>query len=496
MKTETIDLSITEIDLQAANILGHEYAIKYTALPVSQSPRHLWVAMDHNVATDAAVIRDLEDITGLHIMPLIAPAEDIRFHINDIYGEDEIQAIVSQSMAVNQPNKINEPDPELAKIIMAAPVVKLLKSIIDIGVANRASDIHIEPLDSQLRARYRIDGRLTSFAKIRIDLHPNVISRLKIMANMDIMEKRRPQDGHFTEIIQGEKIDFRVSTISTAQGEKAVIRLLYGQTGRLKKEELGFFEDDLEDITRLFHQPHGAIFITGPTGSGKSTTLSSFIEELNSPNKNIITIEDPIEHPIPGVNHIGVDRGAGLDFSNILRSILRQDPNIIMVGEVRDKETAKLSVQAALTGHLMLSTLHTNDAPGVIERLIDMGVDNYIVASALMGVISQRLVRRLCPACKKPVAPSSEIAGIFGLAAGHIIYEATGCARCYHTGYKGRLAIYEYIIIDHNHRRLMAKEPFTVAEQLRQDKRLRRNIARNLLAGNTSVSEVISFANM
>jgi type IV pilus assembly protein PilB len=291
--------------------------------------------------------------------------------------------------------------------------------------------------------------------------------------------------------VLGEQVEFRLSTVPTINGEKAVIRLLYGGANRIKKKDLGFSPDDLEKITRLFHQPYGAVIVTGPTGSGKSTTLSTFLEELNSAGKNIITVEDPVENPLLGVNHINASQAGGMGFADALKHNLRQDPDVIMVGEMRDRETARIAVQAALTGHVVLSTLHTNDAAGVIERLTDMGIEHYLAAAALNGVISQRLVRRICAECVVPVCLTPEQALLLELEPETPVFAGTGCGHCQQSGYKGRFAVYEYIIMNEKLRRRMSKDPARFAVKQRRKRGLRENAIHALLQGKTSADEVI-----
>jgi len=486
---QAIDLA-TLADLPA-HLLSHEYAVKYSALPIRVEGSHLWVAMED---TDCAkTLADLADITGLFIVPMQASSADIRRRLDQLYGEEAVHTIASQFLVEEKLRLRPEaPDKALLAELSNAPAVRLIDSLIESGVLNRASDIHIEPYGSSLRARYRVDGELVTFATVDLSLLPYVISRLKIMGDLDIAEKRLPQDGHFSMGVMGERIEFRLSTMPTHLGEKAAIRLLYGRTARLKKDQLGFFEDDLERLTRLFHLPHGAIFMTGPTGSGKSTTLTSFLEELNHEKRNIITIEDPVENPIAGINHVKVERMAGLDFASALRHILRQDPDIIMIGEVRDEETARIAIQAAITGHVVLSTLHTNDAAGVIERLSDMGIESYLAAAAINGIISQRLVRRICPDCIAPAKLTGHEAQCLELPADTPVYAGKGCGHCNSTGYKGRLAVYEYIIMTEQLRRRMSKYPARLAQHLRKTQRLMLNAAKNVQQGNTTASEALS----
>jgi len=489
MNIETIDLAVTDLDVEVANLLGFEYAAKYEALPVRREGQHLWVAMSRSCDKTLA---DLADLTGLYIMPLIAPAEEIRFHINQLYGVENMHSLASQFLVDEQLKKREDAhDWDILMSISSASAVRLLDSLIEAGVLSRASDIHIEPFGQQLRARLRVDGQLITYATVDLAMLPNILSRLKIMSGLDIAEKRRPQDGHFTMAIAGEKIEFRLSTLPTTLGEKAAIRLLYEQTARLKKDGLGFFDDDLQKLTRLFNRPYGAIFMTGPTGSGKSTTLNCFLEELNSSEQNIVTVEDPVENPILGVNHVNTERAAGLDFANALRHILRQDPDIIMIGEVRDQETALIAIRAAITGHLVLSTVHTNDAAGVIERLVDMGVEPYLAAAAIIGVVSQRLVRRICGDCRVVVQLSNLSAKLLDIPDNAVVYKGQGCARCNNTGYKGRLAVYEYIIMDEDMRRGIGTNPAAFVDKWRENDNLKKNAVRNVLRGNTTADEII-----
>ncbi|MCL2527685.1 MAG: GspE/PulE family protein [Defluviitaleaceae bacterium] len=483
---ETVDL--TTIADPPTQLLTHDYASKYTALPIRQEGGHLWVAMEDPKCYKT--ITDLAEITGFFIVPMQASGVDIRRFHDQLYGEEAMHTIASQFLVEEKlRQRTQAPDAALLQQLSAAPAVRLIDSLIESGILNRASDIHIEPFGSSLKARYRVDGELITFGLVDLSLLPNVISRLKIMGDLDIAEKRKPQDGHFSMIVHGERVEFRLSTMPTHLGEKAAIRLLYGQASRLKKEDLGFFPEDLEILTQLFHRPHGAIIMTGPTGSGKSTTMTSFLEELNHEGRNITTVEDPIENPLVGVNHVKVERMAGLDFASALRHILRQDPDIIMIGEIRDQETARIAMQAAITGHVVLSTLHTNDAAGVIERLSDMGVETYLSAAAINGIIAQRLVKRICPDCIAPAKLPKGSAGILGLPRDTPVFAGTGCRRCNNTGYKGRLAVYEYIIMTDQLRTQMNNDPVQLALQLRKRKGLRANVAQNVKLGHISVAE-------
>ena len=475
---------IPKFDIEIAEILGHEYAIKYNALPIKQTDQHLTVMVPHGTAD--TVLRDLADLTGLYIHTRHADAETIRYYISKLFGLGNINTIASQFLVEENLSAV---DPEIKASISAAPVVRLLDSLIEAGVANGASDIHIEPFGQELRTRYRVDGVLINHGTVGLSILPSLISRLKIMGGLDIAETRQPQDGHFTLMVEGVNVEFRLSTLPTISGEKAAIRLLYDQSTKLSKDELGFFPEDLQVLTELFHKPHGAIFLTGPTGSGKSTTLNCFMAELNAEEKNIITIEDPVENPIDGVSHVKIERAVGFDFASALRHILRQDPDVIMVGEVRDEETARIAIQAANTGHVVLSTLHTNDAAGVIERLTDMGIEPYLAAAALICIVSQRLVRKLCNQCKITKKIPAHAAEFFGISPHSQVYEPVGCAKCNGTGYRGRIAVYEYVVINEDDRRQIVENMADFAALVRGRYGLKKNVTRNLLAGVISVAE-------
>lgn len=486
----TLGLSSLTLDTSVAGLLSYEQALSYTALPIKQSGKHLWVAMSKNHSLQS--LKELSYITGMYIMPVICDADDIKLCINQLLASAPSTSIKTQSLVDARISESGDTyDLALVKELSAAPTVRAVDSFIEAGIMRNASDIHIEPYNNSVRVRLRIDGMLQLYNTLNQNMLDSILSRLKIIGGMDITEKRRPQDGRFTMHLRQSKIDFRLSTMLTALGEKAVLRLLHENTRSLSKNALGFFDDDLAALTTLFNAPSGMIFITGPTGSGKSTTLSSFMSELNCIQKNIVTLEDPVENPIPGINHINVDKPAGVDFASLLRHTLRQDPDIIMVGEVRDEETARVAIKAATTGHTMLCTIHTNDAAGVVERLIDMGIEPYLVASALRGVISQRLVRRICNYCKAPSILDAERAKILQLGITTQVYAGTGCERCSGTGFGGRVAVYEYIVITAEMQRLISRTPYEFVQKMRTGEYMRKNIARHVIAGNTSVEEVM-----
>jgi len=379
-----------------------------------------------------------------------------------------------------------------------APAVRFVDSILEESVKIGASDIHIEPSEKNVVVRYRLDGDLHEHSTFDISFYPAIATRVKILSDIDIAEKRIPQDGHITKIIEGQKCDFRVSTLPTIHGEKFAIRILDKTIFSLSLNELNFSEDASKTIQKILMHPHGIILLTGPTGSGKTTTLYSFLRELNKPNVNIVTIEDPVEYSMESINQIQINNKADLTFASALRSILRQDPDIVMVGEIRDEETAQIAIRAAITGHLVLSTLHTNEAPGAITRLIDMGVPAYLVSDAIVAVISQRLMKKLCPRCKKPVHPTPEQKRILGLKDDDIIYEPNGCPYCNGTGYKGRLAVHEIMYMNNELRETISR-PETTVEQIRETAVERADMIplfesakRYVIQGKTSYNDMLS----
>jgi type IV pilus assembly protein PilB len=370
----------------------------------------------------------------------------------------KIQAIVFTKAHVadaiseySENDKDKEKDQEEEKIdadVLSAPAVKLAENIMREGIASGASDIHVEPYEENVRVRYRVDGVLQEGTTFEKKLFPALSTRFKILAGMNIAERRVPQDGRIKQKWDEIDYDFRVSTLPTVYGEKIVIRILDTTTFAFTRKKLGFLPKENDQIDVLLKKPHGIILLTGPTGCGKSTTLYSFIQEINDSHTNIITVEDPVEYTMEGVNQVQVNNKANLTFASALRSILRQDPNVIMIGEIRDEETAEIAIRSAITGHLVLSTLHTNDAVGAVNRLIDMKVQPYFVSDALAGVIAQRLVRRLCPNCKKKEYATKTEMSILHIRKPKYVYHACGCPACRGTGYKGRIGIHEVFVID------------------------------------------------
>jgi type IV pilus assembly protein PilB len=483
------------IDPEVAKIIPESLARRYNVIPIKKYKDMLTVAMSDPMNIFA--IDEIKMATGLDIQPAIASEEDIRSAIEYYYGKQTAEKAIEDFKKEYRIENNIELDRELLDQVNNAPVVRLVNSIIEQAVVNRASDIHIEPGDKKLRIRFRIDGELQEIMSTPMHTHGAVVARIKIMSNLNIAERRLPQDGRVEMDVAGKNLDLRISVLPTVYGEKVVIRLLDRGNFLMNKKQLGFTEDNIDKYNALIKVPYGIILVTGPTGSGKTTTLYTALRELNDASLNIITLEDPVEYRLEGINQVQINSKAGLTFANGLRSILRQDPNIIMVGEIRDEETANLAVRAAITGHLVLSTMHTNDAASSVVRLVDMGVEPYLVASSVMGVISQRLVRKVCPDCKEEYRASEEELRILGIEPGEniIIYKGKGCNSCNGTGYKGRTAIHEIMMVTRKHRNLINERVSSdKLAQLSVDlgmKTLRDNCIELVLKGITTVEEMV-----
>jgi type IV pilus assembly protein PilB len=452
--TTGVGLLRPAIDQGLEKLISKDFASKYAVLPLSKNLNSLTCAVSDPL--DLVLLDNLRKMTNCEINPVIAAKSDILKAVEEFYGKvnllkDAVKASYERTEeGIEAEVELGEDELSLDTLIAKAeeaPVVKLVDLIIRQAIDERASDIHIEPYKDRVSLRYRIDGVLYDIPPPAKHLHLPIISRIKILAKLDIAEKRLPQDGAFMVKSEKRSIDLRISTIPTIYGEKVVIRLLDRSQLPLELSQLGFEQKQLEDFRKAISAPYGMIFLTGPTGSGKTTTLYAALNELNNPHKNIITVEDPVEYRIDGVNQVQVKPDIGLTFAAALRSFLRQDPDIMMVGEVRDLETAQICVRSALTGHLVLSTLHTNDAPSAITRLIDIGVESYLLMPSLLVIIAQRLVRKLCPECKEAYEPSPEKLGHIKLKT-DLIYKPKGCDKCNQIGYKGRVAVYEVMTID------------------------------------------------
>ncbi len=439
-------------DQDLISLIPEGFAREHLVLPISRNFNSLTVAFADPL--DLITADNVRRMSSCMINPIIATKTDLRRAIDEFYGQrNMLQEAISDSYTAQdvtiteRPSAGSEEDLSLDELIAKAeeaPVIKLVDLVIRQAIQERASDIHIEPYKDRINIRYRTDGVLYEIPPPARHLLPAITSRIKILANLDIAERRLPQDGAFIVRLEGKVIDLRVSTVPTIHGEKVVLRILDKTSVPLELARLGFSARELELFDKAIRSPHGLVFLTGPTGSGKTTTLYAGLNTIRSPHKNILTIEDPVEFRLDGVNQIQVRPNIGLTFANGLRAFLRQDPDIIMVGEVRDLETAQVCVRAALTGHLVLSTLHTNDALGAVGRLADLGIERYFLVSALRLVAAQRLVRRLCPECKEAYEPSKEVIDQFHLGS-EPLYRARGCAECNNTGYRGRVGIYEIV---------------------------------------------------
>lgn len=495
-----LDLAVTRVDPGTADLISEKDARRYASVPVSFVDEHtLLVAMAD--PSNIVAIDDLRILTGFDIEPAIASVEDINTVLSNLRRDEDIAEDIDTCGDSAEEETSASELRDIREQVDAAPVVKLVNGIIARAVDESASDIHFEPQAKELLVRFRHDGVLHEIMAIPKRLQAGVLSRLKIMADLDIAERRVPQDGRIGLVVGGRPIDMRVASLPTVYGEKIVIRLLDRSNVMLRLEDLGFSEQALSRFTRSFLKPYGAVLVTGPTGSGKSTTLYATLNILNTTEKNIITVEDPVEYRLSGINQVQINPKAGLTFASGLRSILRCDPDIIMIGEIRDRETAKIAVESALTGHLVLSTLHTNNAPGALSRLTEMGVEPFLTASAVDCVIAQRLVRKLCSYCKESYPTTREMLERLDYPEKVVegwkdveLQRAVGCPRCNNTGYKGRMGIYEIMPVTEAIERLIverksADEIMRVAAaegmvSLRQDGLER------VLQGMTSIEEI------
>lgn len=444
---ERIDLEKTNIKPDVARLIPKALAEKYVIIPIDILMGNLVLAMADPLNYYA--IDDVQFITQKSIMPRIAPAAQIKRFIELYLARESSDRALEELKKEYAGEQKEEKETEVEEDVKNAPAVRLVNSIINQAVNMRASDIHVEPFETEVLVRYRVDGVLQEIMKVPKESYSAVSTRFKILANMNIAEKRKPLDGRIEMIINGANYDFRVSSLPTVFGEKLVLRILDRTNFIFERAKLGFTPKENEILDQFERAPYGIILVTGPTGSGKSTTLYTMLREINKPDINIVTVEDPVEYMLHGINQVQVNNQAGLTFAAGLRSILRQDPDVVMIGEIRDEETAQIAVRAAITGHLVLSTLHTNDAPSTVTRLTDMGLEPYLVADALVGVLAQRLVRRLCPDCRVAYQATPQDKQLLKIESDLIINKpsANGCPKCNHTGYKGRIGIHEMMPI-------------------------------------------------
>lgn len=444
---EFVDLGDFTFDGSITSLITPAIARRHLVVPLSLRHGHLVVAMAD--PANVVALDDLRTLTHLDVRPVVSTRADVLAAIDRVYRSGDELEEISSSLDSHE----DEEDlAHLTQVVEDAPIVKFVNLLITQGIQDGASDIHLEPTERDLRVRFRIDGVLHEVMRSPRTIQSGVISRLKIMADINIAERRIPQDGRLSVSTGGQSVDLRVATLPTVWGEKVVMRILDNSTAMMDLKDLGFTGGNFDRFSASFTKPYGMILVTGPTGSGKSTTLYATLNIINSPEVNIITVEDPVEYRLAGVNQVQANPKAGLTFASALRSILRSDPDVVLIGEIRDHETAKIAIEAALTGHLVLATLHTNDAPSAVTRLIEMGIEPFLVGSALDCVLAQRLGRRLCGKCKEQYLPSAEtlIAARFPWKRGEplpTLHRAVGCSACAHTGYKGRMALHEVMTV-------------------------------------------------
>ncbi|MBQ6815536.1 MAG: type II/IV secretion system protein [Lachnospiraceae bacterium] len=498
LQVEYIDLRKADMDEKAVRLIGEPVARKYKLIPVcfSESDMNtLRVAMAD--PQDFYAIDDLSIITGMQIEPLIATTSQINSQLDRFFGKQAANAIAEQFKKEQEGYyEEEEEDAGRREDVENSPIVVLVKNLIEQAARQRASDIHIEPFENFVRVRYRVDGVLREIITYDKALFPAIIARLKIISGMDISEKRKPQDGRITIDVDHREYDIRVSNLPTVYGEKVVMRLASKEGFKKQKSELGMRPEDLEKFDNILKNPNGIILVTGPTGSGKSTTLYTALSELSTEEVNVITVEDPVEANVDGVNQVQVNNKADMTFASALRSILRQDPDVIMIGEIRDGETAEIAVRASITGHLVVSTLHTNSTAATVGRLIDMGVEPYLLGDSLVGIIAQRLVRRLCE-CKREKKATVDEKRILGIPDDkeQKVYVPCGCQLCNGTGYRGRIGIYEIMTINQKIRNLIAQSATAdkIKAQAEEDgmSSLRASAAKYVCEGITSMAELL-----
>lgn len=494
---EMVDLQDVSIDEEILNLVPPNILKKHKMIPFEYSRTGmnvLRVAMSDPM--NMAAMDDINIITNLQVEPVVATPRDVMLALDRYYGQAEVNSALEEYVK-EKTSQMAEQEDIYSDDINNSPIVQLVKTMIEQAVRQRASDIHIEPMEKQVRVRYRIDGALYEKAAYNISLLPALVARIKIIGGMDISEKRKPQDGRITQVVDRREFDIRVSILPTVYGEKIVMRLTSKNALSREKSQLGLKPHDLQKFDHILKNPHGILLVTGPTGSGKSTTLYTALSELNKEDVNIITVEDPVEANIDGINQVQVNNKADLTFASALRSILRQDPDIIMIGEIRDQETASIAVQASITGHLVVSTLHTNSAASTITRLVDMGIEPYLIADSTVGVIAQRLVRRLCPDCKRAKKADAEDLEMLMRKPEEdlTIYEPCGCAKCDGTGFRGRIGVYEIMEVTPQLKHIISKggEVEAIKAQALKDgmHTLRMSATELVLDGTTSVQEMM-----
>lgn len=492
LKVAYVDLSTVDIDEEAVRKVPEALALKHTVIAINIQGRRLTVATDDPINFN--ILEDIKVSTGMDTVPVLATKTAIKKMIGKHYSMQNVDSVLEGVSALNPVE--DEDDDGSKDRVDSAPIVKLTTTIVENSFRADATDIHIEPFKTYTRIRIRVNGDLVELMNVANQVHNSLTTRLKLISGMNIAEKRVPQDGRFTQVVDGTTLDVRVSSLPTVNGEKIVIRILStGQIALRKITDLGMSDYNYRMFESMIKCPHGVMLVTGPTGSGKTTTLYAALGELAKPNVNVITVEDPVEKQIDGINQVQVNTKAGMTFAAALRSILRQDPDIVMIGEMRDSETAEIGIRAAITGHLVLSTLHTNDAASTIVRLVDMGIPPYMVASSLIGVIAQRLVKVLCPKCKTARMSTPDENKLMKLDHSVPIYESRGCPECNNTGYKGRTAIHEIIHCSAGISTLIAdnasKEELEICAKKNGTKLLRENVSELVQQGVTSIDELV-----
>lgn len=500
-----IDLKRFKIDGEVAKIIPNDIARQYQVIPIAKMGDVVTLAMADPLNIFA--IDAVSSLTGYRINPIISSAQDIAGAIELAYPDstkgiidDLVKEISASSIElIREEREVLPSDQELTRISREAPVIQVTNMVLEESVKKKASDVLFEPLDKRLRVRFRIDGVLQEEKAPPKSMHASIVSRIKVMSDLDISEHRLPQDGRFKVKISGNEVDFRVSILPSSFGEKVALRILDKTQASLDIDRLGFTQDVIEKLKKIARLPHGMMLVCGPTGSGKTTTLYSILKFVDSPDKNIVTVEDPVEYQLEGINQVTSRPDIGLTFASALRSILRQDPNVIMIGEIRDYETVDIAIKSALTGHLVISTLHTTTAPGAIARLINMGVEPYLINSSLVCVVSQRLVRKICSTCKEKYTLKDEVIQSLRLNVDKNkrleFYRGKGCEHCFNLGYKGRTALAEVLLLSSSVRELILNraQEHLLKDQARKEgmKTLRENGLEEASKGITSLEEVL-----
>lgn len=492
LRVPYIDIAATTVDPKATAVINESFALKHMLIPIKKEGNTLTVVMRDPLNYHA--VDELRALSGMDVKEAIASEAEIRSAIDRYYSSEGAQKAVEELKKEYNFTELSG----LAQIsdseVSNAPVVRLVNSIITQAIKSGASDIHIEPTEDSMVVRFRIDGELQEVMRTSVATQPAIVTRIKIIGGMDIAEKRIPQDGRDQVTVDNASIDLRLSILPTVYGEKVVIRVLGQQGLLLTREGLGITPENIELLDKLVKSPNGIILVSGPTGSGKTTTLYTLLMELNKPTVNVITVEDPVEYKLKGINQVQVNAKAGLTFASGLRSILRQDPDIIMIGEIRDAETAEIAIRASITGHLVLSTIHTNDSAASVARLVDMGIEPYLVSSSLVGVVAQRLVKKICPRCKISYRPDHAEMMLLKLREPRELYKGEGCPACNFTGYQKRTAIHEILVVTKDIREIIDRRGTN--DQLRQaasrfgTKTLRESCAQLVIDGITTTAEL------